>query len=259
MDKIMLGTMTNNMEVGYYESSEKIIKIPISFVTSLGTVMLPRMSNIYATTNNEKYAFSIIEKSLLFAVFLSSLLGFGLMTVSKQFVPFFYGPGFEKCVNLFLILLPSCLFMAIANVVRTQYLIPKQLDNIYLVSVVVGAGANLLFNWIFIPVLQSLGAAIGTLIAEASVCIVQCWSIRKFVSIGKSVLRCFPFVFSGSISFTTLFLCEFENINAMTTIIFKVFLFGMLYFILLFAIIKIVNYFAPHTYDFDFFAMKFKR
>ena len=54
------------------------------------------------------------------------------------FVPFFYGAGYEKCVTLFYILLPSCLFLAVANVIRTQYLIPHCKDKIFVVSIVLG-------------------------------------------------------------------------------------------------------------------------
>lgn len=52
MDKIMLGNMSTNTELGYYDSSEKILQIPIALITALGTVMMPRMSNLRA--NNEK-------------------------------------------------------------------------------------------------------------------------------------------------------------------------------------------------------------
>lgn len=41
MDKIMIGYMSNVVQVGYYENSERIIKIPIAVIISLGTVMLP--------------------------------------------------------------------------------------------------------------------------------------------------------------------------------------------------------------------------
>ncbi len=39
IDRIMLGIMSNDTELGYFESSEKIIQIPIAFVVSLGIVM----------------------------------------------------------------------------------------------------------------------------------------------------------------------------------------------------------------------------
>ena len=46
MDKIMIEKLSNVIEVGYYEQAEKIINIPIGIITALGTVMLPKISNL---------------------------------------------------------------------------------------------------------------------------------------------------------------------------------------------------------------------
>lgn len=40
-------------------------------------------------------------------------------------------------------------FIAWANVIRTQYLIPNKRDSIYLTSTMVGAILNLIINWMF--------------------------------------------------------------------------------------------------------------
>lgn len=46
LDKVMLGFMKTNTDVGYYDASVKIKTILVNVVTSLGTVLLPRMSFI---------------------------------------------------------------------------------------------------------------------------------------------------------------------------------------------------------------------
>lgn len=196
MDKIMLGAMTDLTEVGYYENTEKIIDIPVALITSLGTVMLPKMSNLVAT-NKQKESEKYTYYSVLLAVFLSSSLGFGIMAISKDFVPWFFGSGFEPCIILFSILAPSTVFMAVANVMRTQYLIPKHEDKIYIVSVFIGAVTNIVLNTLLIPNLKAAGAAIGTLVAEAMVCIYQYIKIRKETDFTKPILRSIPFVIAG--------------------------------------------------------------
>ncbi len=50
-------------------------------------------------------------------------------------------------------------FIAWANVIRTQYLIPNKRDSIYLTSTMVGAILNLIINWMLIPKYQANGAA----------------------------------------------------------------------------------------------------
>lgn len=202
MDKVMLGIMANTAEVGFYESSEKVIAVPTALITSLGTVMLPHMTNIVAKKSDigEK----IIYYSIIFAMFISSSICFGIMGVAKEFVPFFYGPGYEKCVLLFWILLPSCLFLAFANVIRTQYLIPHQYDKEYVISAFLGAIVNIVINLILIPQYGAIGAAIGTLFAEGVVCLYQCAQVYKKLPINKYVFCSAPFVIAGTLMFILL-------------------------------------------------------
>ena len=97
MDKVMLGTFCSMEQVGFYENAEKIINIPMTLITALGTVMLPRMSNLKGKQSETRI---LIYKSVLFAMLLSTSMSFGIMAVSKTFVPFFYGPGYDVCIQL---------------------------------------------------------------------------------------------------------------------------------------------------------------
>ena len=221
MDKIMLGWMSNMAEVGYYENAEKIIDIPAVLVQSLGTVMLPKMSNLLAkhqTNEGKKY----IHYSLIFSIFLSTSLGFGIMAIGPEFVPFFFGNGFQKCIMLFVILAPTTIFIAIANVIRTQYLMPMHYDKIYIKSVFIGAVINIIANLIGIPFLQSYGAAIGTLLAEFFVCVYQIMAVRDKISVIKPIVNSIPFVISGIIMCISLMVWKIEIENLLLTILIKV-------------------------------------
>lgn len=201
MDKIMLGAMSTSAEVGFYHNSENVIQVPIILVTSLGTVMQPRMANMISNNTSDTVMESVFSKSIILAVFLSSALGFGIMAVSKEFVPIFYGSGFERCVELFKILLPSCVFLGFANVIRTQYLIPRKKDREYIVSLFSGAIINVILNAVLIPRLQSVGAAIGTLAAEAAVCITQSILMGREKRTDLYVYQTLPYVISGILMF----------------------------------------------------------
>ena len=182
MDKIMLGSMASYSEVGLYDYAEKVIAIPTCCVNALGTVMMPRMANLVAQKDNSTEK-ETIYKSMIFGTALATAMSFGLIGIADVFVPLFYGEGFSKCVILFYILLPSCVFLAIANVIRTQYLIPHSMDKEFTVSLGAGACINLLINAMLIPQLQSIGAAIGTLLAEALVCFIQGYYVRKKIEL----------------------------------------------------------------------------
>ena len=74
LDKVMIGTIIENKtEVGYYEQSQKIVKILLTIITSLGTVMLPRIANTFSKGNNEKIK-EILKASIKYLI--SALLMF---------------------------------------------------------------------------------------------------------------------------------------------------------------------------------------
>lgn len=232
MDKIMLGIMSNIEQVGYYEYSEKIIQVPIALVNSLGTVMLPKMSNIVANgqKNQEK---KFLSASIIVAMFCSSSICFGLMGIAKEFVPIFYGTGFDECVTLFGILLPSCCFIAFANVIRTQYLIPHKKDEIYIKSVLLGAFVNFVLNFFLIGYFNSTGAAVATLAAEMVVCIYQCIKTKYDLNIREYLKNSIPFVISGIIMYIMLIGINIPDIGLIGRMFVKVIIGGIVYFVVL--------------------------
>ena len=165
MDKIMLGNMASIVEVGYYENAVKIIDVPKGIITSLGTVMLPRMSNMIAKGEEEKIKM-YIGKSLQVIMFLALPITMGLIAISDDFILIFLGNNFTKTGTLIKYLAISLIFLSWANVIRTQYLIPKERDKDYIISVILGAIVNLVMNIILIPRYASIGACYGTICAE---------------------------------------------------------------------------------------------
>lgn len=184
MDKVMLGAMSTMRQVGIYEGAYRILSIPTGVITALGTVMLPRMSNLAAkgkVKESERY----IYNSMQFAMFLASGMMFGIAGIAEDFVPLFLGEEYHSCVLLIRVMAPTVPFIAWANVIRTQYLIPNHKDKSYIISVMLGAAVNLVVNALLIPRMQALGAVIGTVCAEGSVCISQTVMVRSKLKIAR--------------------------------------------------------------------------
>ncbi len=184
MDKVMLGAMSTMRQVGIYEGAYRILSIPTGVITALGTVMLPRMSNLAAkgkVKESERY----IYNSMQFAMFLASGMMFGIAGIAEDFVPLFLGEKYHSCVLLIRVMAPTVPFIAWANVIRTQYLIPNHKDKSYIISVMLGAAVNLVVNALLIPRMQALGAVIGTVCAEGSVCISQTVMVRSKLKIAR--------------------------------------------------------------------------
>lgn len=222
MDKIMLGKITNMTQVGLYESAEKIINIPMGIITSLSTVMLPKISNLFANKEEKKIK-NYIKKSMEFEFMSSSALIGGLIAVAPIFVPLFLGEEFNDAIILVQCLATTIIFISIASIVRTQYLIPLEKDKIYVFSVIIGAVLNLFINLILIPKFEAVGATIGTIIAEFSVCIYQVYKVRKELKINRYIKDGIRYILLGSMMCIIVMNVNFD-INLIMLLIIKVIL-----------------------------------
>ena len=212
MDKIMLGKIANVTEVGFYENAEKIIGIPMTLITALGTVMLPRISNIIEKGEINKVN-DYISKSISFVMFMSLAMCAGLISVGYNFAPIYFGVEFQKTGILIMLLSVTLPFLSFANVIRTQYLIPAEKDKIYIVSVSLGAVSNLIMNILLIPKLESVGACIGTVTAEFIVMFYQAFAVRKKIQISKYIKNIIPFVLKAGVMLAVTYVFNFIKMN----------------------------------------------
>lgn len=179
LDKTMIGAIiSDKSEVGYYEQAQKIIKILLTVITSLGTVMMPRIANTFASGEKEKIN-EYMKKSFNMVFLLAFPMIFGIIAVSKAFVPVFFGPGYDKVAILMCVISPIILLIGLSNVTGTQYLLPTKRQKEYTLSVIFGAIINLILNACLIWKYGAIGASIGTVIAELTVTSVQIFFTRN--------------------------------------------------------------------------------
>lgn len=227
MDKIMLGTMSTNMELGYYEGAEKIIQIPVALVTSIGTVMLPRMSKLLS----EK---KVVEARKYFSITMLLILAFttaataGIIVVGDQLASVYYGDDFIRSGQLMKLLSITVIFLGAGNVVRTQYLIPMHKDTIYIQSAILGACVNFVVNIVLIPKLNGVGACIGTIIAEVVVCAYQLFKVMHEVNWVSFIKDEFVFIFIGALMMIVIRCIPSLN-NAIIDLLIKLFLGGFVF------------------------------
>lgn len=208
-DKVMLGIVDpEKTMVGFYELAERIIAIPNMLVVSLGTVMMPRITSM--VSNKEENYSKLLMPSLFFSLFLSSSMCFGIMGVSREFVPLFYGEGYDTCIALYLILLPCSLFMSFANVIRTQYILPNTMDKVLVKAGIYGTVMNIGFNLLLIPRFGAQGAAFATLLAEAFGCIYQSLNVRKHLPLKTYVRNVAPLAVIGFLMFAVIYSIDFS-------------------------------------------------
>ena len=201
LDRTMIGTIiSDKSEVGFYDQSQKIIKMLLTMITSLGTVMLPRIASNFANGKKKKIR-KYMEKSFNMVFFLSFPMIFGIISVSSIFVPKFFGEGYGKVAILMNVISPIILFIGLSNVIGTQYLLPTKRQKEFTISVVCGAIINFIINISLIWNFGAIGASIGTVVAELTVTLVQFYFVRKDFKIIKIIKSSRNYLLSSLLMF----------------------------------------------------------
>lgn len=182
LDTVMLGFMTSDADVGYYNASVKVKAILVSIVTSLGVVLLPRTS-YYVEHGLKDDFYRITKKAINFVILLATPLMLYFILFAKEGIYFLSGNAYKNSVIPMQIIMPTLLLIGLTNIMGIQMLVPMGKEKIVLYSEIAGAIVDIISNIILIPRLTSAGAAIGTLLAEFVVWIVQFLALRKEVII----------------------------------------------------------------------------
>lgn len=207
LDVTMLGIFTTTkVENGYYEQALKLSKTALMIVTALGTVMIPRIS-YYFEKKQTKLINEYMLKSYQFVLLLSFPICFGLIGISDNLVPWFYGDGFGKVAVLLKVSGFLIIAIGLSNITGAQYLIPTKQQNSLTKSVCAGAIINFVLNLLLIPRWYSVGATIASVIAEFTVSFVQFAYIKKQFDL-KKIIKFVPRYFGASIIMLLVLVAE---------------------------------------------------
>ena len=230
MDKTMIGSISSVLELGYYESAEKIINIPISVINALGTVMLPHMA--YVLKKSKKEYKKKIFTSMELVMILSVSMTLGLILVADDASKILFGFEYVKSGNIMRLLSITIIASAWANVIRTQYLIPMNKDKIYVFSTIIGAILNLISNIIFINLFGAYGACIGTIIAEIFVTLYQSYFTKNELEIKKYFYLLLKSFFKATIIFIITFSLTFFITNIYLRFALQITIYVIIFFII---------------------------
>lgn len=228
LDTVMLGFMTTDADVGYYNAAVKIKTILVSIVTSLGTVMLPRAS--YYVEHGMKEEFHRITcKAINFVFLLATPLMVYFMLFAKEGIFFLSGDAYAGSIAPMQLIMPTLLFIGLSNIMGIQILVPLGKEKVVLYSEIAGAVVDLIINWILIPSMASAGAAIGTLVAEAVVTVWQYVALRDTVADAYKRVRYIPIILGivlgslASVWTKTLGMYEFFTLALSAVIFFGIY------------------------------------
>lgn len=183
LDTTMVGVLYSGEAVTLYKISMNIVKMFLSLITAIGTVTLPRVTNVfYNDAKGEEKAQELVNTVMKFVNLLAWPMCFGMMAIAVNFIAW-YTPENPMIATLVTAGCPIIIFISMSTVTGIQYMVPTGMFNQYTASVVAGSVVNFICNIVLIPRLGALGAIVGSLIAEATVTGLQLFLIRKKIHI----------------------------------------------------------------------------
>lgn len=219
LNKTMLGALSSINAAGFFDNSDKIIKIILAVLTSLAIVMMPRVANTFASGDKEKVN-KYLKISFDFTMLMAVPLMFGLSAIAIRFAPWFLGNDFMVVGKVMELEAPVILVIATASVVGNQYLLPTNHNKQYTLSVTLGAVINLVLNVPLILYFGALGTAVATVISELCVTLAQLFFIRKLVKLRILFLDFWKYILSGLVMYLCVKLLNiFLSFNILTLLV----------------------------------------
>ncbi|MBO8161863.1 MAG: polysaccharide biosynthesis protein [Thermosipho sp. (in: Bacteria)] len=229
LDKTMIGILASEEEVAFYDYAQRIVRLSLTLITSLGTVMVSRVSNLASYDNKERiefYAKKVFDYFTFAAIFV--IVTF-LITI-PDFVPIYFGEKFFKVKDLIIIISPIILFISWSNLFAIQLLVPLKLEKFFTISVMIGAALNFPLNLFLIPRYNSYGASIASVIAEFFVMLSLAIIIRKIINLKQLFSGIWKHFLSGIMTFLIVYFLKMNLIiYPVLKIVIQLILLGLFY------------------------------
>lgn len=230
-DRTVLGMVSSINEVGMYEQSQKIVRMAVGIVTSLGIVMLPRITNMISNNNRKKEINKLLKNSLNLTLFISLGCTFGLVSINKNFVPWFYGKEYLEVSLLLNITSIVCVLTAIGGFLSNQYAIPKGNKKAYMIPVVSAAIVSMVLTAILGNKYGAIGACISIVITESIALLLRLVYLKNEMNYKYLFSDLHKFIISGIFMMISIKIARFYmdlTPNILSTII-EVFIGGVSY------------------------------
>lgn len=234
-DKILIGVITDNQnQNGYYEQANKVIGILKAIVFSSINLVLESRNSFLFTEKKYDEVKRYISLSINYILFMGFGCCFGILGVASNFVPLFFGDGYEPVIPLLKLLSPVILIIGISNCLGSQYYSPAGMRSKSSVYIVIGAVVNVVCNIILIPFFESIGAVIGTIISELLITILYLVFCDDFLTIKQLLSYSWKKLLAGLFMFFIIIIFENTNYNPVLTLIIQIITGSIIYVFLLF-------------------------
>jgi len=180
LDSVMLGFLQNDDCVGIYDAAVKVKLVLSYFVTSLSTVLLPRLS-YYVSVKRDREFRQQLTASLEFLLIAGMCIAVFAVLAAPEMIEFLFGEAYAPSAEVLRVLVVAIPLIGMSTLIGQQILVPIYKEKTAMYSYWAGAATDVVLNALLIPRMGTVGAAIGTLAAEVAVLVVQVFAAREMM------------------------------------------------------------------------------
>lgn len=167
MDQVMLGYLIGAEEVAIYTAATRLSEAWFFVGLTIIAVYYPKFLELLQTPGRDAYYQGIVKLGRI-VVWGSILLAVVTVILSEQIINLLYKEDYSRAAEVLSISIWCVPFVYLAAIV-TKMLITENKQHIVLQRSVIGVAVNLILNLILIPQYGAIGAAVSTLISQATV------------------------------------------------------------------------------------------
>ena len=205
LDSVMLGLIAGSVSVGNYTMAVKLNKVFTPLISSIGAVLIPRLSYWISKGEDEKRRRAIYKSSKI--VWMLALPTVCYLEIFNYFcVELIGGSSFLSAGRTMQIISPVTLLIPLSTIINDQILIPFKKEKAVLYTTLGGAIVNIIANYFLIKLYNENGAAVATVLSEIVVLAIGLFYAKEFINIKKIIACCGKYLIATII--TGLFMCS---------------------------------------------------
>lgn len=257
LDEGLLGLLSSPEQVGYYNAAVRVKGILFTLITSLGVVLLPRLS-YYVENHMETEFHEALAKSTNFIIVIAASVVIFFTLFAKETILILAGENYVASIIPLQIVVWALILSAITNILGIQILLPLKKDKQLLFSVLCAATVDVIANFLLVPKLAAVGTALSVIAAELSVLIVQIIILRQYIKILFSGLQLHKIIIALLIAIACALFVREIVVNTSTLIIFlcSSSVFFLAYFVILLLLKEKFIMYVYHTIYTKFIAYR---
>ena len=227
--------MSTNRQVALYSVATKIYSIAKQMFNAIISTTIPRLA--YIQQKNKTEFIVLLKRILNIMTFFIVPMIAGLVLIRKNVILIISNSKYIDATQSLSILSFALFFAVTANIIANGLLVILNKEKYVVIGTTASATINIILNFALIPLLGQNGAALTTLLAEATMLGISMWAAKNYLKNLIDIPEFLKAIVGSVIMFiVTDLIIPFLSTNVILNLVETVIIAVLIYFVSMFLI-----------------------